>query len=117
MLFDLREADYGRAVRALDPERVNDLFDDPGSAAYLYIKVTHWAILIHDQPVLDAQFTIELVTVVTFLSIATHLETDLAEQVICKCLVDLKDSYRVCVIAEIKVIISLLTCTLSRNAA
>ena len=95
--------------------------------------MTHWAILIHDQPVLDAQFTIELVAVVTLLSIAAHLykqkqetyelikklltEADLAEQVVCKGLVDLKDSYRVRVIAEIKVIISLLTCTLSRNAA
>ena len=73
MLFDFGESDYGWAVRALDPERVNDLFDNSRCSTYLDIEMTHRAIFIHDQPVFDAQFTIELVTVVTLLGITTHL--------------------------------------------
>ena len=73
VLLDLGEADHGRAVCTLNSERVNDLLDDSGCTAYLDIKVAHGAVLIHDQPILNAQFAVELVAVVALLGVTAHL--------------------------------------------
>ena len=72
MLLNLTESDHFWAKAALNPERVNDLFHYPRCTSYLYVLVTHRAILVEYQPVLNAQLAEQLVAVVTFLGIAAH---------------------------------------------
>ena len=91
MLLDVGEPNDGRTVRALDPERVDYLLDDARRSPDLDIKMAHRAVLVHDQPILDAQLAVQLVAVVALLRVSAHFEANLAEQVVCESLVDLED--------------------------
>lgn len=72
VLFDLGESYDGRTVRTLDSERVNDLFDDTRCASDFDIQMTHRAVFVHNQPVLNAQLAIKFVAVVALLCISAH---------------------------------------------
>ena len=78
-------------MRALDSERVDDLFYHTGSAPNLNVQMAHRTVLVHDEPVLDAELAVEFVTIVAFLCVTAHFETDLTEQVVCEGFVNLED--------------------------
>ena len=63
--------------------------------------MAHRASLVHDQPILDAQFAVQLVTVVTFLRISAHFEANLTEQIVSEGLVDLEYCDGISIISDI----------------
>ena len=63
--------------------------------------MAHRARLVHYQPILDAQFTVQLVAVVTFLRISAHFEANLTEKIVCEGLVDLEYCDGISIISDI----------------
>ena len=73
VLLDFWEAHNSWAVGALDPERSDDLLDNSGGSSYFDVFGAHGAVLVHDEPVFNAELAEKVVAVVTFFSISTQL--------------------------------------------
>ena len=56
MCLDFRQPTLLVTELTFDTERVNDLSDDPRGTSNADVFVTHWAVLIQNEPVLDASF-------------------------------------------------------------
>jgi len=88
-------------MRTLNPEGVNNFLYDATGTTNLDIQMAHWTVFVHYKPVFNAQFTVKLVAVITFLGVSTYLEADLAKQVVCERLIDLESGNCVCIVAQI----------------
>jgi len=82
MLLDLAQSELLGAELALDAERVDNLADHARRTADADVLVAHRAVLVKNQPVLDAALAEELVAVVAFFSLAGYFEADLAKEVL-----------------------------------
>ena len=62
-------------MRTLNPEGVNNFLYDATGTTNLDIQMAHWTVFVHYKPVFNAQFTVKLVAVITFLGVSTYLYT------------------------------------------
>ena len=86
----------------MNTERIDNLLDNSRRTPDLNVEMAHWAILVHYQPILNAELTVQLVAVVTLFGISAHFEADLAEQIIREGLINLEDRNRVRIIPYIE---------------
>ena len=72
MFLYFRKSDDLWAEGALDPERVNDFFHNPGGTSNFDVFMAHRAVFVQDQPIFNAELAEQLVAIVTFFCISAH---------------------------------------------
>ena len=70
MLLNLRKTNHLRTIRALDSERLDDLFDHSRSSSNFDVLMAHRAIFIQDEPVFNAKLAEQLIAIVTFFGVS-----------------------------------------------